>query len=259
LGVNVMRPSSTRCNTARAWVIDCRSNRRHSSYKLSTTARGRRGYGPQAADLGGQRPTLRFELAQRGDQGVGRVVAGGKYRHQACDALVYPSGFEPAPPGSQELHVPDRAPQGQGRRAGENLRPGRDGRRLELGVQRLVPRESLPDDVAADAETGCERRAAHATAIGDNSLERIKKQPIAPTRMEARFRQPFRTASTRRAGAAGAIGADIRALYWVNFAGTGDPNGAGLPVWPPALGRSAHGNLSFAPSVYYGCSICSYD
>jgi para-nitrobenzyl esterase len=26
--------------------------------------------------------------------------------------------------------------------------------------------------------------------------------------------------------------ADVISSYWVNFAGSGDPNGAGLPTWP---------------------------
>ena len=32
--------------------------------------------------------------------------------------------------------------------------------------------------------------------------------------------------------------ADLLSSYWVNFATNGDPNGKGLPAWPPAADTS---------------------
>jgi len=45
--------------------------------------------------------------------------------------------------------------------------------------------------------------------------------------------------------------ADAMSSYWVNFATRGDPNGAGLPVWP-ALQPTAHERLILGPSIEVG-------
>ena len=39
--------------------------------------------------------------------------------------------------------------------------------------------------------------------------------------------------------------------YWVNFATRGDPNGAGLPVWP-AFQPTAHERLILGPKIEVG-------
>jgi para-nitrobenzyl esterase len=45
--------------------------------------------------------------------------------------------------------------------------------------------------------------------------------------------------------------ADAMSSYWVNFATRGDPNGAGLPVWP-ALQPTAHERLILGPKIEVG-------
>jgi len=45
--------------------------------------------------------------------------------------------------------------------------------------------------------------------------------------------------------------ADAMSSYWVNFATHGDPNGAGLPVWP-ALQSTAHERLILGPKIEVG-------
>ena len=45
--------------------------------------------------------------------------------------------------------------------------------------------------------------------------------------------------------------ADAMSSYWVNFATSGDPNGAGLPVWP-ALQPTAHERLILGPKIEVG-------
>ena len=45
--------------------------------------------------------------------------------------------------------------------------------------------------------------------------------------------------------------ADTMSSYWVNFATRGDPNGAGLPLWP-ALHRTAHERLTLGPKIEVG-------
>jgi para-nitrobenzyl esterase len=42
--------------------------------------------------------------------------------------------------------------------------------------------------------------------------------------------------------------ADLMSSYWVNFARTGDPNGAGLPHWP-AFGTTADRGLELGTQV----------
>jgi para-nitrobenzyl esterase len=45
--------------------------------------------------------------------------------------------------------------------------------------------------------------------------------------------------------------ADTMSSYWVNFATRGDPNGAGLPLWP-ALQPTAHERLILGPKIEVG-------
>ena len=47
--------------------------------------------------------------------------------------------------------------------------------------------------------------------------------------------------------------ADAMSSYWVNFATSGNPNGAGLPVWP-ALQPTAHERMIFGPKIEVGGS-----
>ncbi len=48
--------------------------------------------------------------------------------------------------------------------------------------------------------------------------------------------------------------ADAMSSYWVNFATKGDPNGAGLPVWP-ALQPTAHERLILGPKIELGPAL----
>ena len=48
--------------------------------------------------------------------------------------------------------------------------------------------------------------------------------------------------------------ADAMSSYWVNFATKGDPNGAGLPVWP-ALKPTAHERLILGPKIEVGPAL----
>jgi para-nitrobenzyl esterase len=42
--------------------------------------------------------------------------------------------------------------------------------------------------------------------------------------------------------------------YWVNFVTSGDPNGAGLPVWP-ALQPTAHERMILGPKIEVGPAL----
>ncbi len=72
-GVNTIRPCSTRCSTSRPWVMDCRSNRRHSASRVSTTAGANRGTGcrPRSSSaMAARRPAMSdARLAQRRPKG----------------------------------------------------------------------------------------------------------------------------------------------------------------------------------------------
>jgi para-nitrobenzyl esterase len=48
--------------------------------------------------------------------------------------------------------------------------------------------------------------------------------------------------------------ADAMSSYWVNFATRGDPNGAGLPVWP-ALEPTAHERMILGPKIEMGPTL----
>jgi len=48
--------------------------------------------------------------------------------------------------------------------------------------------------------------------------------------------------------------ADAMSSYWVNFATKGDPNGAGLPLWP-ALQPTAHERLILGPKIVVGPAL----
>jgi para-nitrobenzyl esterase len=48
--------------------------------------------------------------------------------------------------------------------------------------------------------------------------------------------------------------ADTMSSYWVNFASTGDPNGAGHPVWP-ALQPTAHERMILGPKIEVGPAL----
>jgi para-nitrobenzyl esterase len=48
--------------------------------------------------------------------------------------------------------------------------------------------------------------------------------------------------------------ADAMSSYWVNFATRGDPNGAGLPVWP-ALEPTAHERMILGPKIEMGPAL----
>ena len=48
--------------------------------------------------------------------------------------------------------------------------------------------------------------------------------------------------------------ADAMSSYWVNFASSGDPNGAGLPVWP-ALQPTAHERMILGPTIEMGPAL----
>ena len=48
-----------------------------------------------------------------------------------------------------------------------------------------------------------------------------------------------------------ALSSDLMSTYWTNFAKTGDPNGQGLPAWPPYTADSGNQvmHLSFDPKA----------
>jgi para-nitrobenzyl esterase len=48
--------------------------------------------------------------------------------------------------------------------------------------------------------------------------------------------------------------ADAMSSYWVNFASTGNPNGAGLPAWP-ALQPTAHERMVLGPKIEVGTAL----
>ena len=48
--------------------------------------------------------------------------------------------------------------------------------------------------------------------------------------------------------------ADAMSSYWVNFASSGDPNGAGLPAWP-ALQPNAHERMILGPKIEMGPAL----
>jgi para-nitrobenzyl esterase len=48
--------------------------------------------------------------------------------------------------------------------------------------------------------------------------------------------------------------ADAMSSYWANFATSGDPNGAGLPVWP-ALQPTAHERMILGPKIEVGPAL----
>jgi len=84
----------------------------------------------------------------------------------------------------------------------------------------------------------------------------VREPPVAPGQPNrgaahgAEIAYAFGTPSTLWTDVDRAL-ADAMSSYWVNFATHGDPNGAGLPMWP-ALQPTAHERLILGPKIEVG-------